>query len=396
MRGDNVVQGKLRWDNVKRWPKNRLNEAIEYELRPDDVVLAMDRPWIEAGLKYARIGLDDVPSLLVQRVACLRAKQGLDQRFLFYLIGSRTFTDHVLSIQTGTAVPHISGTQILAFRFRPPQFDDQRGIAAVLGSLDDKIEHNRKTSRALEGLARAMFKAWFVDFEPVHAKAAGATSFPGMPAEAFAALPTRFTDSELGPVPEGWEVQPLASTTVVTMGQSPKSEHYNEAGQGLPFHQGVTDYGYRFPTHRVYCTVEGRLAAPGDVLVSVRAPVGRINVTDRQMLLGRGLAGLRHRDDRQSFLLYQMQHIFSEEDAVGDGTIYKAVNKDFFVKLPVVRPPDPLVELFERIAAPTDALIASQEAESRKLAELRDYLLPKLLSGEVRVGSLRSDKRVPA
>ena len=178
------------------------------------------------------------------------------------------------------------------------------------------------------------------------------------------------------------------------MGQSPKSEFYNEEGRGLPFHQGVTGYGFRFPTDRVYCTAEGRMAELGDILLSVRAPVGRINVADRRLILGRGLAGMRHVDDQQSFLLYEMFHVFAEEDAIGDGTIYKAVNKDFLVKMPLIAPPKPIRDAFEVIAKPMDELIMSSEKESAKLATLRDYLLPRLLSGRVRVTGV--DDRLPA
>ena len=201
----------------------------------------------------------------------------------------------------------------------------------------------------------------------------------------FDALPTRFVDSEIGPVPEGWEVKTISESILLTMGQSPPSEFYNESGEGLPFHQGVTDYGFRFPTHRVYCTTEGRIAEPEDVLLSVRAPVGRINVADRRLVLGRGLAGLRHRSDRQSFLRQQMSHVFAEEDAIGDGTIYKAVTKRFLEQMPLLLPSKQAQEAFENLARPLDDLIAVCEVESRKLAEIRNLLLPRLLSGQARV-----------
>ena len=206
------------------------------------------------------------------------------------------------------------------------------------------------------------------------------------PQHVFDALPTRFVDSEIGPVPEGWGVKTISESISLTMGQTPPSEFYNESGEGLPFHQGVTDYGFRFPTHRVYCTTEGRIAEPQDVLLSVRAPVGRINVADRRLVLGRGLAGLRHLSNRQSFLRQQICHVFAEEDAFGDGTIYKAVTKRFLEQMPLLLPPKQAQEAFENLARPLDDLIAVREVESRKLVETRDLLLPKLLSGQVRVG----------
>ena len=293
----------------------------------------------------------------------------------------------LLANRSQVGVPSIAQpvTYLRTIEIPLPPIPEQRAIASVLGSLDDKIEQSRQTAEALERLARAIFRAWFVDFEPVKGKAAGADSFPSMCQHVFDSLPTRFADSQIGPVPEGWEVKAFGECIHLTMGQSPPSEFYNESGEGLPFHQGVTGYGFRFPTHRVYCTIEGRIAEPLDVLLSVRAPVGRINVADRRLVLGRGLAGLRHRSDRQSFLRQQICHVFAEEDAIGDGTIYKAVTKRFLEQMPLLSPSKAAQEAFENLARPLDDLIAVCEVESRKLAETRDLLLPKLLSGEVRV-----------
>jgi type I restriction enzyme S subunit len=313
--------------------------------------------------------------------------QRLDSRFAFYFFRSSLGRHQLLKNASQVGTPGIGQplASLRACELALPPLRDQQAIAGVLGVLDDKIEQNRRTARALQRLARAIFRAWFVDFEPVKAKAAGATAFPSMPQPVFDALPTRFVDSDLGPVPDGWEVKALNQCVHLTMGQSPPSEFYNEDGEGLPFHQGVTNYGFRFPTHLIYCTVDARLAEPRDVLLSVRAPVGRINVADRRLVLGRGLAGLRHRQECQSFLLYQLSHMFAEEDAVGDGTIYKAVTKKFLSQMPTLSPRGTIVEAFDAMVSPFDDLVAASETESRKLCEMRDYLLPKLLSGQVRV-----------
>lgn len=342
-----------------------------------------DGPGVILGRKgaYRGVHYSPEPFFVIDTAYYVAAKTNLDTRWLYYAI-----IHHKLGqIDDGSPIPSTTRAAVYPRELDVPDIDEQRAIAGVLGSLDDRIEQNRRTARALERLARATFRAWFVGFEPVRAKAVGVTSFPSMPQPAFDALPTRFVDSEIGPVPEGWEIKPLSECVRLTMGQSPPSEFYNKTGDGLPFHQGVTDYGFRFPTHRTYCTAEGRLAEPRDVLLSVRAPVGRINVADRQLVLGRGLAGLRHRSDRQSFLLQQLRHIFAEEDAMGDGTIYKAVTKRFLTQMPVLSPSKPVQEAFEDLARPLDDLVAACEVESRKLAEMRDLLLPKLLSGQVRV-----------
>ena len=172
LRGDNIVQGTLRWDGAKRWPQEATDNLTPYWLREGDVVIAMDRPWIEAGLKFSSIRETDLPALLVQRVARLRGSGRLDTRFLNYVISCRDFTEYVLSVQTGTAVPHISAQQIKEFEFPLPPLSEQRAIAHVLGTLDDKIELNRRMNETLEAMARALFKSWFIDFDPVRAKAA--------------------------------------------------------------------------------------------------------------------------------------------------------------------------------------------------------------------------------
>src|SRR5579862_3599243 len=126
LRGDNVGQGRVRWDDAKYWSAEDILLYDKYQLQAGDVILAMDRPWIEAGLKYAELRSDDVPSLLVQRVARIRVLPTMDQRFLTYLIGSPKFTAYILGIQTGTAVPHISGRQIQDFEFVLPCPSDQK------------------------------------------------------------------------------------------------------------------------------------------------------------------------------------------------------------------------------------------------------------------------------
>ncbi|MEI7851495.1 MAG: restriction endonuclease subunit S [Kiritimatiellales bacterium] len=147
LRGDNIIQGCFRWDDVKRWPANDTGDYERYQLEEGDVVLAMDRPWVKAGLKHATISADDLPCLLVQRTARLRGGANLDNRFLKLLIGSSAFTSHILGVQTGIGVPHISGQQIKDFEFARPPIADQRRIADNLESLS---EETRRLARVYE------------------------------------------------------------------------------------------------------------------------------------------------------------------------------------------------------------------------------------------------------
>ena len=284
LRGDNIAQGVLRWGGAKRWPQELTDHVQSYWLRKDDVVIAMDRPWIEAGLKFASVRESDTPALLVQRVARLRGSERLQSRFLRYLIASRSFSEYVLAIQTGTAVPHISAQQIKEFEVALPPLAEQHAIADVLGALDDKIEQNRRSARVLEELARAVFCAWFVDFEPVKAKAAGAASFLSMPQSIFDALPTRFVDSDIGPVPEGWKVKTIGDVVTTKGGGTPstKNPEYWDGGE----HCWATPKDMSRLSHPVLLNTERRITEAavnsissgmlpvGTVLMSSRAPVG--------------------------------------------------------------------------------------------------------------------------
>jgi type I restriction enzyme, S subunit len=140
LRGDNIIPGGLRWTDVKRWDKSEYSHYSKYQLRKNDIVLAMDRPWIKAGLKCARLTDQDLPALLVQRTARLRNKPKIDGSFLYHIVKSKQFTDHLLGIQTGIGVPHISGQQILAFSFFRPPLDQQKSIVTKLEKLSGAIQ----------------------------------------------------------------------------------------------------------------------------------------------------------------------------------------------------------------------------------------------------------------
>ena len=138
----------------------------------------------------------------------------LDKRFLFYRLRAGDYRHHILATASGSTVHHTSPSRVYEFRTALPPIDEQCAIAGVLGALDDKIEHNRQTVQAVERLAQAIFRAWFVDFEPVKAKVAGAKSFHSMSQHVFDVLPTRFVDSEIGPLPEGWELKAIERVAI--------------------------------------------------------------------------------------------------------------------------------------------------------------------------------------
>ena len=198
-------------------------------------------------------------------------------------------------------------------------------------------------------------------------------------------FPDTFADSELGKIPKGWQFSIVGKHFKLTMGQSPPGSTYNESGDGLPFFQGRTDFGFRFPSRRIFCTAPTRLAEVGDTLVSVRAPVGDVNIAIEPCAIGRGVAAVRHLSSSRSFTYHAMHNLgehFGKFE--GEGTVFGSINKADFERLPFIAPPQAVLDRFERIASPIDDRVESNEDESRTVAALRDALLPKLISGELR------------
>ena len=266
-----------------------------------------------------------------------------------------------------------------------PPLPEQKAIAAVLGALDDKIELNRRMNATLEAMARALFQSWFVDFDPVRAKLDGRQPTGLDPATA-ALFPNEFEDSELGPIPKGWRLGKVTDSFNLTMGQSPPGDTYNEEGNGLPFYQGRADFGFRFPTRRVFCTAPTRLAKACDTLVSVRAPVGDINMADEECCIGRGVAAVRHKSGASSFTYYAIRNLESDFARFeAEGTVFGSINKQDFSELPFVTARNEIIAEFEQLASPVDNEIRVLEHQSRTLAAIRDTLLPKLLSGQLSI-----------
>lgn len=326
--------------------------------------------------------------MLTPQVTYYRPKDQskLNNRYLKYYFDSEKFQRVLHSwAGAGSTRAYIGITDQLRLPVTLPPIGEQKAIAAVLGSLDDKIELNRRMNATLEAMARALFQSWFVDFDPVRAKLDGRQP-TGLDPTTAALFPNEFEDSELGPIPKGWRVGNVSESFDLTMGQSPPGETYNEEGNGLPFYQGRADFGFRFPTRRVFCTAPTRYARAGDTLVSVRAPVGDINMADEECCVGRGVAAVRHKSGASSFTYYAMENFESDFARFeAEGTVFGSINKQNFSELPFTIAPPDIVAAYEKLALPFDDQVRVLEHQSRTLAAIRDALLPKLLSGELRL-----------
>jgi len=387
--------------------------AVQYTSAPKKYAQKGDILFCVRGSTTGRMNWADQTYAIGRGIASIRHKSGQEyQPFLKSVIDYNLPT--LLASATGSTFPNIGRNQLANLTILIPPLPEQRAIAHILGTLDDKIELNRRMNETLEAMAQALFKSWFVDFDPVVVNALKAgnpipdrfakraclrRSFGrqaahyrenpdalGLPEHILRLFPDRFVDSEVGPIPEGWEATTIGAEFDLTMGQSPPGSTYNEKGEGLPFFQGRRDFGFRYPSNRVYCTAPTRIVQAGDTLVSVRAPVGDINMAYETCCVGRGVAAVRHKSGSRSYTYYAMRALgerFKSYEA--EGTVFGAINKKQFQNLPSIAPPPHVVSSFEELVYPLDENIRSFEEEIRTLSRTRDTLLPKVISGELRV-----------
>lgn len=270
---------------------------------------------------------------------------------------------HLGNLSAQSAQPGLSIQTLSKQIIRLPSIIYQREISTVLKSLDDKIELNRRINDNLEQQAQALFKSWFVNFEPFKNG--------------------QFVDSELGKIPKGWKVGYLSEIADIIMGQSPNGSTYNENGEGIIFYQGRAEFGTRFPSIRLFTTNPTRIAPANSILISVRAPVGDINITHKECCIGRGLASAVSRTNKSAFLLYTLFSLKSDLDRFNaEGTVFGSINRKALETLKILIPTNDIISKFEAIVASMDQQILILHIESENLKILRDTLLPKLMSGE--------------
>mgnify|MGYP002710538413 CR=1 FL=1 len=186
-----------------------------------------------------------------------------------------------------------------------------------------------------------------------------------------------------------WAAGTLSDIANITMGQSPSGSSYNEDGIGTVFFQGRAEFGFRFPFIRLYTTEPKRMACANDILMSVRAPVGDLNVAHTDCCIGRGLAAIQSKSNHQSFVLYTMFSLRKQLEVFnGEGTVFGSINRNSLNDMPILVPTNDAIEEFERLVAPMDATIRNNHDENCRLQELRDSLLPRLMSGELDVSDI--------
>lgn len=314
-----------------------------------------------------------------QDVAKVTCKKGMiDHDFAYYLIPSKCVKEQLSAAAQQTKIRHTSPDAIKACKVFVPPLSEQKKIAAVLFALDDKIALNKKMNQKLEAMAKCLYDYWFVQYD-----------FPDKNGHPYKTTgsPMTYNETLKREIPVGWDDGVLSDIANITMGQSPDGSSYNEDGEGMIFYQGSTDFGMRFPTVRQYTTAPTRFAKKGDILMSVRAPVGAVNIANTDCCIGRGLSALNSKLGSLShlyFLIDVFKKTFENKNTVG--TTFGSITKDELYALPVVIPDKSVIEQFEKMAKPIFDKQMKLGEESNRLIALRDKLLPLLMNGQVVVG----------
>jgi len=356
-------------------------------VRDRDTILSTVRPGNRA-FAFVRSAPDNL--VASTGFAVLRAKPDADPRFVYYLATSNPIITYLASIaEEKTAYPSVNPEDIAECTVPVPPRDEQRAIAHILGTLDDKIELNRRMGETLEAMARALFKSWFVDFDPVRAKAEGRDT--GLPKPLADLFPARFVDSELGEIPEDWEVGTLADLSMLN------PEVWSKQTRPLRINYvdlSNTKWG-RIEAATEHAAADApspaqRVLRPGDTIVgTVRPGNGSYALVSEGGLTGStGFAVLRPSTPQCAQFVYLAATAAESIDALAhlaDGGAYPAVSPVVVAATPVVLPGEGLLSSFSRLAGALLAKIACNERQSRTLAAVRDALLPKLISGELRV-----------
>lgn len=281
----------------------------------------------------------------------VQGNEQCDTRFLCYLINSMDLSGYV----TGSAQPKLSQANLNAITLSLPTLVEQKRIVEYLYMLDQKIDVNRQINDNLQQQAMSLYAEMFLNS----------------------------SDSN---VTSGT----LSDIAVITMGQSPSGSSYNEDGVGEVFYQGRAEFGFRFPKRRLFTTEPKRMAEAGDVLLSVRAPVGDLNIAYERCCIGRGLGAIHSKTGHSSFVLYTMFALRSQLDIFnGEGTVFGSINRDALNAIPIDIPPVTEIDQFEVVAHPIDELIRANYEENCRLEAIRDSLLPKLMSGEIDISAVQ-------
>ena len=369
LRGENVSQGSLKWaGKTKRWREDDLPELARYQLQVGDVILAMDRPIVGDGLKYAWITESDVPCLLVQRVCRIRGNTDAALTdYLRYVIASPAFTEHIHRITTGANIPHISGKDISAFSFRLPELAEQEKIVEALAPFDELEKNYERQISVLEEAARLAYTEWFVRRQLPQAVTNGIAE------EWRQGFVSDFVDVLSGGTPSTktamyWE----GEIPFFTPADAPSAFYVVDTEKHLTEEGLKSCNSALFPKHTVFITARGT--------------VGKLALAQSPMAMNQSCYALRTKADASPFFVFcAMQAAVEHFKQAASGGVFDAIVVDTFRRIPMIWPPRKVMDHFHDVVEPIFGQIETLLLQVAQLRQARDLLLPRLISGQLRL-----------
>ena len=362
VRGKNITSRALRWGDDTRWWNDFTQKLDRYYLQENDIVIGMDGSLV--GKNYARIYAEDLPLLLVQRVACIRAKEGVDQDYLWSCIASSRFEQYIDAVKTGTSIPHISGKQIGEYEIPLLTLDDQKKIGTIATLLEEKIRCNNKINDNLQQQAYAYFLQLFIE-----------NADPS------------------------WRVGTIADLGTVVGGGTPskaKPEYYTDDGIAWITPKDLSIDKSKFIAHGEndiselgYRNSSATMMPAGTVLFSSRAPIGYIAIASNEVTTNQGFKSVvPHPEIGTPFVYYFLIHNLPLIESKASGSTFKEVSGSVMKSVEAVIPDGNTIAKFNDFCRPVFEMQEKLEQQNRKLAAMRDSLLPRLMSGEIDVSDI--------
>jgi type I restriction enzyme S subunit len=387
----NVKNGRLEMSGCSFVQQTIAAEAGEFQLATGDILIAMTGYIGEV----ARVRKSDLPCVLNQRVGKFSVKNPklLDADFLYTFLSFSETRKTIEALGYGTAQPNVSSSLIHKVVIPLPPLAEQKRIAGILGALDDKIELNREMNETLEQMACALFKSWFVDFDPVHAKAAGLQP-AGMDRATADLFPDSFVDSELGKIPKGWTSPPVGETVDCQGGATPSTSEAKYWEGGIHHWTTPKDFSSlespflldtdRKLTDAGISKISSGLLPAGTLLLSSRAPIGYIAIATLPVAINQGFIALKCNETASNFfMLNWCKCNMAEIESRATGTTFPEISKLNFRPILVCLPPQEVMTAFTDRVTPLYAQVVLNLRQSRSLSAIRDTLLPGLLRGNI-------------
>ena len=362
--------------------------------RIGDVVMTTEAPLGEVGQILS------LPVALAQRIVTLRGKPHLlDNDYLLYMLQAEAFQEQLKGRSSGTTVVGIKQSELRKVRLHLPPVQLQREVASILKALDRRIDLLRQTNSTLDSIAQVLFKSWFINFDPVLAKADGREP-DGMDAATAALFPAQFEDSELGPVPKGWTAQPIGDLVEAVGGSTPDTK--NDALWEPAAHHWTSPKDLSGATAPVLLDTERKvsdaglakissgLLPVGTLLMSSRAPIGYLSLSQIPVAINQGYIAMPPGGRLPPAYLYFWCQL--NMDAIkgrANGSTFMEISKKAFRPIPALSPSPEVVDRFHDFATAVFNRLTANERQARALAELRDTLLPRLISGKLQLQELQ-------